>query len=150
MTFPDEQVVKFVTEHFVPWRIDYKQDLEHIRQYNVFTTPTMIFADPKGGERFRSTGYLPPDRFLGRCTFGLAWVALMGHEYALAGDIFEQFARGWPNSENAAQAIYFKGVSRDKLTGDHSNRRQIAHELREDHPDSDWSQSASVWYDAKD
>lgn len=147
VTYSEPRVIEYVTDQFVPWRVDFQVETRLIRLYDVSMTPTVIIADGKGKEHYRSVGFLPPRRFLGQLAIGLAWVAFGRRKYSNAGDLFEAVARDFPECGIAPEAIYFRGVSRDKITEDHSSRKAAAEELDQRCPDSDWAVRASLWLD---
>lgn len=145
MTYPSKEVADFINEHFVALRVDVPSHPELVRRYDVFSTPTLIVLDPKGREFYRSVGFLPPDRFVCHLQLGRAIVTFRTRRYAKAGDMFEELAERYPLCGAAPEAIYFRGVARDKVTGDHSNRKVAALELAEGYPESDWALRAGPW-----
>jgi TolA-binding protein len=98
-----------------------------------------LILDPKGREFYRSLGFLPPERFLCHMEMGRAMVLFRTRRYEEAAGLFDTVARRDPACGTAAEAIYYRGVSLDKLTRDHSNRKVAARELAERFPDSDWT-----------
>ncbi len=61
-TFTDPTVVD-LTRQFVCVRLDSDVDIAAVARYQVMEYPTTLFADARGKELARLTGYLPPDRF---------------------------------------------------------------------------------------
>jgi hypothetical protein len=149
VTYPEPIVRDYINEHFIPWNIDVTQDLARVRRFDIFTTPTLIFADSKGREFYRGIGYLPPRRFMGRLIFGEAWVMFRTRRYQDAGDLFATVAQHYPECSTAAESIFFRGVARDKISDDHNNRIASAHELADRYPNSDWTFGASVWLEGE-
>jgi len=145
VTYPEPEVIEYVNDHFVPWNINTADEVDLIQRFDIFSTPSIVFMDPKGRDFYRSIGYLPPTRFIGRLIFGEAWVAFRTRHYEHAGDLFEIVGREHPDCSIAPEAIFFRGAARDKITGDHSNRAISAAELKERFPKSNWTFSASVW-----
>lgn len=145
VTLPEQEVVELITRRFVPWKVDYDTESELLRRYQVHVVPSVIFADEKGREHYRSVGYLPPRLFLSQLEMGGAKVAFGRKRYELAGDLFDAVARSFHDCSVSPEAIYYRGVARDKLTGDHSNRKASARQLQERCPQSEWTARASVW-----
>jgi len=48
----------YVTEHFIPVRIDYDREKEIVRQYNVQGIPDIWFLDSRGKKLKRVTGFV--------------------------------------------------------------------------------------------
>ncbi len=61
--WPDERVVRFVNENFIPARVHVKEDPEAFKKYgekyNAHWTPTVLELDPNGEEFYRTEGFLP-------------------------------------------------------------------------------------------
>jgi hypothetical protein len=110
-----------------------------VRKYEVSSPPTVLFLDAKGREFYRSLGFLPPDRFLCHLEMGRAMVFFRTRRYAQAADLFDTVARRYPGCGAAPEAVYYRGVARDKISRDHSNRKVSARELAKRFPGSDWA-----------
>jgi hypothetical protein len=145
VTYSNEKVVKYISGNFVPWKVSYDSESRLLRRYNVVWTPVVIFADEKGVERDRITGYLPPEPFLTYLAMGRARVALAVHNYPEAGELFDAVALDYPLSPLAPEAIYFRGISRQKATGDDAHLDQAVAELMRLYPDSEWLLRARPW-----
>jgi thioredoxin-related protein len=61
-TFTDPRVVALLRQ-FVCVRLDSDVDSAAIQSYQVQEFPTTVFADARGREQTRFTGYIAPDRF---------------------------------------------------------------------------------------
>ena len=100
---------------------------------------------PKGVERYRVEGYLPPDEFQGELIMGLARVAFMAKTWAEAEKWYADVAENFPQTGRAPEAIYWRGVCRYKASNDHTVLGPTAEALRDRYPDSVWTKKASVW-----
>ena len=73
--WPDERVVRFVNQHFLPARVHVKDDAAEFKRYgeryNARWTPTILELDAEGVERHRVEGFLPADDLLAQLTLGL-------------------------------------------------------------------------------
>jgi hypothetical protein len=54
-------------------------------------------------------------------------------------------AREHSDSEAAAEALYWAGVSSYKATGKPDPLKQAVSQLKEKYPQSEWAKKASVW-----
>ncbi len=145
VTYPSEKIARYISGNFVPWKVSYDTESRLLRRYNVFWTPTVIFADRKGIEHARVTGYLPPDTFLTYLGMGRARVALAVHNYSEAGELFDALARDFPGSVLAPEAVYFRGIARQKATEEDAHLDAALADLERDYPDSEWLLRASPW-----
>ena len=101
--------------------------------------------DPKGEERWRIEGYLPKNEFRSQLEIGLARISFMDKKWADAETKYAQVIEHYADTAAAPEAVYWKGVSRYKLTNDHTVLGEVAKELAEKYPESVWAQKASVW-----
>lgn len=149
VTYPDERVSDYVSEHFVPWRVDYSQASELLRRFNVFWTPQALVLDEHAQEYYRVVGYLPPDTFLAHLAMGRAKVSFSQHQYKEAAERFDGVARDFGTSSRAPEAIYFRAVSRYKTSEDSKHLDEAAAELQRSYPASEWTMRTQPWLPAK-
>lgn len=108
-------------------------------------TPTQLYMDEKGREFYRTVAFLPPDRFLAYLALGLGMVLLRTLRYREAADVLDSVPRDFVECGVTPEAILFRGVALDKLSGDHSNRKRSGLELEDAYPGSDWAWRSVVW-----
>lgn len=101
--------------------------------------------DSDGKERARIEGYLPNDEFRARLEMALARVAFSHKRWSEAEERYGRVAEQYPNSDSAPEAIYWRGVSRYKVTNDHTVLGEVPAQLSERYPESVWAKAASVW-----
>jgi thioredoxin-related protein len=71
-TYPNQEIISYLNEHFVPVQLNQKQNLAFFKENEVFWTPTVTVCDARGTERYRWIGYLPPAEFLPKAKFARA------------------------------------------------------------------------------
>ena len=108
-------------------------------------TPTILIIDPTGTERHRVEGFLPADDLLAELTLGLGHSAFARSEFSEAEKRFRELLERFPNSEVAAEAQYWAGVSRYKATNDAAALGETARQFTQRFQDSTWAKKASVW-----
>jgi outer membrane protein assembly factor BamD (BamD/ComL family) len=108
-------------------------------------TPTILIIDHTGTERHRVEGFLPADDLLAELTLGLGHSAFARSEYSEAEKRFREVLERFPNSEVAAEAQYWAGVSRYKATNDAAALGETARQFTQRFQDSTWAKKASVW-----
>jgi TolA-binding protein len=134
-----------VSEHFVPVEIHVKDRLHDFVRFGVDWTPTLIFLEADGTERYRYVGSLPADDFLAHLKLGLAKTAFARREFDRAISAFESLAAECPHLATAPEAIYWAAASAYKHSGDAEFLEKGGVELRERYPESEWAKKASVW-----
>jgi len=138
-----------VTESFIPARINVRQQPDdwarYGERYGVQWTPTTLIVDPSGEERHRIEGFLPVEEFLTQLALGLAKSAFARQQFAEADRRFRDVVEHFPNSEAAAEALYWSGVSRYKATNDAAALGQTAEAFTQRYQGSTWAKKASVW-----
>ena len=147
VTYPNSKVVSYVSDNLVPWKVSFDTEGRLLRRYNVFWTPTIILADAKGNERYRITGFLPPETFVACIALGRAYAAFWRHHYSRAAELFDAVADEYPRLAVAPEAIYFRGVSRRKATMDDVHLDESTEQLLVLYPESEWAQRAKPWAD---
>jgi hypothetical protein len=147
--WPDERVVRFVNESFIPARVHVKDDAEAFRRYgdkyNAKWTPTILLLDSEGGEHHRIEGFLPNDDFLAQLMLGRAHMDFKQGKFAEAEKRFREIVDRLPNTDAAPEAQYWAGVSRYKATNDATALKATAREFSTRYTDTSWAKKASIW-----
>lgn len=105
----------------------------------------MLVLDPNGTERVRLEGYLPREEFRAQLELGLARVAFMSKNWAEAERRYAAVLDRFPNTQAAPEALYWKGVSRYKLTNDHNVLGELPEMFRQQYPNSIWALKTAAW-----
>ncbi len=141
--------MSFVLEHFVPVRVHVRDQAAEYRRlaevYDQHWTPTILLLDPEGEERYRIEGFLPVDDLMPQLLLGLGHAAFGVSKFAEAEGRFGEVLDRYPNSDVAAEALYWKGVSRYKATDDASALTATAREFSQRYRGTPWAKKASVW-----
>ena len=147
--WPDERVVRFVNQHFLPARVHVKDNPEEFRRYgerySALWTPTILELDADSVERHRVEGFLPADDFLAQLMLGLAHMAFKQERWADAERRFREIVERLPHTDAAAEALYWAGVAPYKATGDGASLKDTARAFTQRYQDSTWAKKASVW-----
>jgi len=101
--------------------------------------------DSSGKERWRIEGYLPKNEFRAQLELGLARMSFMEKRWAEAEQKYDQVIERYAETAAAPEAVYWKGISRYKMTNDHTVLGGVAEELGAKYPESVWAQKAIVW-----
>ena len=147
--WPDERVVRFVVENFIPARVHVKDDAALFQKYGekyaAQWTPTVLELDTEGVERHRLEGFLPADDFLAQLMLGRAKIDFQENRWDDAIKLFRRVYEELPDSDAAAEALYWTGVSRYKSTNDPTALKETARAFSSRYSDSTWAKKASVW-----
>jgi hypothetical protein len=147
--WPDERVVRFVNENFLPARVHVKEDADAFKRYgqryNAQWTPTILVLDSNGDEQWRVEGFLPNDDFLAQLMLGRAHLDFKQGKLAEAEKRFREIVDKLPNADAAAEAQYWAGVSRYKATNDAAALKATAKAFTLRYKDSSWAKKASIW-----
>ena len=143
--YPDERVATLINDRFVPIRIHVRENPQGFERFGAQWTPTIILADADGTERYRFEGYLPPDDFMAQLSLGLGKANFARSEFTEAEQRFRGVVERHPDTEAAAEALYWAGVSRYKATNDADALKDTATAFQSRYKDSSWAKKASVW-----
>jgi TolA-binding protein len=141
VTYPEEKVAKFISLNFVPVQIQ-SSNKEMMQRFAVSWTPTLIVLDGEGREHFRAVGFFSPEEMV--ATFAAAkgrW-ALDTDQLADARALFEEVMNNYPESDAAAMATFFGGVTRYKMDHNPQVLRESYELLKEKFPHSIWTKQA--------
>lgn len=100
--------------------------------------------DAQGNERVRNEGYLPRTEFRAWLEMALARLAFVRKLWEEAERRYAGVVGRYPQATSAAEAIYWRGVSRYKMN-DRAALGDTAALIAVKYPDSLWATKASVW-----
>jgi Tetratricopeptide repeat len=125
---------------------DQAEDFRRFGQrYNAQWTPTLLVLDPEGTERHRVEGFLPAEDLLPQLMLGLGHSEFARQQWQAAERHFREVVDRFPDSEAAAEAMYWSGVSRYKGSGDPAALGETARAFGRRYQESSWAKKASVW-----
>jgi TolA-binding protein len=143
--YPNDKVVSFITKHFIPAKFHIKDAKPAFERFNAMWTPTILVLDEQGKEHHRIEGFLPADDFLTQLELGVAKAAFAAGRWGEAEERYRAIVRDHPDSDVAAEAMYWAGVSKYKATNDGAVLAETGRALKTKYPDSTWAKKGSVW-----
>ena len=143
--YPEARVSAFVDEKFEPVRLHIKKHPEAMARFGADWTPTVMIVDAGGKEYHRIEGYLPVDDFLAQLKLGYAHYAFKTGDFTSAETRFREVVDEFPNSDTAAEALYWKGVSKYKGSGDAGALKDTATAFQSRYSDTPWAKKSSIW-----
>jgi thioredoxin-related protein len=108
-----------------------KENARNFHRFEAVWTPTVLVLAADGKERGRLEGYLPKNEFRAFLEMGLARVDFM--------------QKKWSNSKFAAEAIYYRGVSRYSQSHDSGDLAATAQVLADKYTGSEWQLRSLPW-----
>jgi hypothetical protein len=147
--WPETQVVRFVNEHFLVARVHPQKNSDDFKKYgqrySAQWTPIVLVLDSDGVEHYRIEGFLPSDDFLGQLMLGWARIAFDAGQWAEAERRYREIVERLPNTDAAAEALYWAGVAPYKATGDPKSLKATGEAFRQRYTNTPWAKKASVW-----
>ena len=147
--WPDERIARFVNAHFIAARVHPRDTPDAFKKYGELYsaqwTPIVLLLDPDGVEHSRIEGFLPADDFLAQLMLGWARLAFDAGQWAEAERRYREIVDGFPNTDAAAEALYWAGVAPYKATGDPASLKATGRAFKERYKDTPWAKKASVW-----
>jgi len=129
----------------VPVEAHIKEHPVYFHRFDALWTPTILILDSEGKERWRIEGYLPKTEFHARLELGLARVDFMHKLWSQAEQRYAAIVERYPQTAAAPEAVYWRVISRYKMTNDHTVLGAAAEELSQKYPGSEWALKASVF-----
>lgn len=143
--YPNDAVASFISKHFVPAKFHIKEQPKAFERFNAMWTPTILVLDDQANERHRIEGFLPPDDFRAQLALGLGKAAFAAGRWGEAEEVYRGMVRDSPQSDVAAEALYWAGVSKYKATNDGAALAETGRALKAQYPESTWARKGSVW-----
>ncbi len=141
VTYPEKEVIQFVQSSFIPLQIPHDAKPESI-DFNIKWTPTLITLGPDGREHHRTVGFLDPDDFIASSLLGIAKYHFDNDRYQEALSYCETVISDHPLNEAAAEALFLRGVSRYKSSGEKRHLKEAYEALNSRYPNSEWAKRA--------
>ena len=129
----------------MPLEAHIKEHPAWFHRFDAVWTPTILVMDSDGVERSRVEGYLPKNWFRAHLEMGLARVAFMHKKWSEAEKAYAGVAEHHADTAMAPEAIYWRGVSHYKATNDHIVLGEVAAELKQKYPDTEWTLKSLPW-----
>ena len=141
VTYPDKNVIAFIEKYYLPLQVAH--DAKPLADdFNVKWTPTLITLGLDRREHHRTVGFLDPDAFIASALLGIGKYNFDNDRFAEALEFFEKIVAEKPESDSAAEAIFLRGVSRYKSSGDPKPLKEAYETLSSRFPDSEWTKRA--------
>lgn len=139
-TFMDAAVQEVIATRFVAVKLHLFQDRAVVRDWGLFWTPTVLFADRTGKIRYESINYVPADVMLDILDIGEARVAMRWKEMDTAIARLMDVEQRHPDGPMTAEAIYWRGMAEYFRDGSQpASAKRVWASITERFPDSIWA-----------
>ncbi len=139
-TFADPAVQDAISSRFIPVKLHLFKDRAVVREWGLFWTPTVLFADRTGKVRYESVNYVPGDVMLDVLDIGEARVAMRWKEMDAAIALLEEVEQRHPDGPMTAEAIYWRGMAEYFRDGNSpASSKRVWASITEKFPDSIWA-----------
>jgi len=144
VAYPDAAVSDFITRNFIPIRIQ-ASDAELGPRFRIKWTPSLLILDKQGLEHNRTLGFFYPQELIPSLLLGIGKVFFDQPDRPKAISYFKQITMAYPESFQAPEAVYLKGVSQYIEDHDVANLFDIYECLKSRYPDSEWLMRADPY-----
>lgn len=141
VTYPDPAVIDFMSDALIALRVP--SDSKPLSDdFNVKWTPTLITLGPDGQDHHRTVGFLEPKELIARLLLGEGKYFFDNDEFPEALKVLERILADYRNTDAVQEAIYLRGVSQYKNTGDPLPLKAAYETLSRDFPKGEWTKRA--------
>jgi hypothetical protein len=144
VTYPNDKVIKFVDYNFVPVQIQ-TSNTALVEHFKVKWTPAIFVLDADGNVVHQVVGFLPPEEFIPTFMVAKGKWYFNAEQHPEAQGMFDEALGGYPASTVAAEAVFFLGVSRYKMTHNPKPLREAYETLMAKFPGSEWAKRAAPY-----
>ena len=144
VAYPNTAVSDFISTNLIPLRIPADHPELGVK-FCIKWTPTLLILDKDGTEHYRTTGFFSPEELIPSLLLGMGKAYFNKPDRQKACDCLEQVINSYPQSFQAQEAIYLRGVAGYIETHDVGNLIGIYDRLTTDFPGSQWAMRADPY-----
>ena len=133
-----------LNQYYIPVQVDIQKASQLADRYQALWTPNLNVIDGRGRCAYQVMGWLPPSEFVAMLQIGLGYYHLHRKKFEDAAPLFGEVVERFADSLYAAEALYFKGVSRYLATQEVDELKTAWTELQSRYPRSEWAMKADV------
>ena len=145
VTYPDANVQAMLQAHFVPVKLQTKENAEQVRQFTLLWTPSLIVQDGRGREVQREVGFLPPEDFLPALALGYAKAMFATARASEALRALDGAIERHQHGEYTPQLYYWRATLGYQANHDRAELNTWWGRLQREYPDSTWSTRCSFF-----
>jgi tetratricopeptide (TPR) repeat protein len=147
VTYSDERVMNFIGDHFIPLKINTKEDKELVCRFGINWSPIILILDYNGREHYRIIGFLPAQEYLAQLVLGRGKAELNALNYGEAINRFSEVVCYYQDSDASPEAYYWMGVAKYKKNGEPEELIEEWKYLAEKYPQNIWAKKVSFLFE---
>lgn len=144
VTYPHETVADYLDDSFIALRLAYDAQ-PYAETYMVKWTPSIFVLDPDGKAHRSTVGFFPPEEFIPVLELGLAKTDFDLDCLEECRKHLNRILTTHPHSSSAPEAVFLKGVTKYKMSGEARFLKEAFYQLQERYPESEWTFRASPY-----
>jgi hypothetical protein len=144
VTYPDDKVTDYISEKYIALRLANSAE-PYATDYMVKWTPRIIILDAAGHIHQSTIGFLPPEEFIPCLELALAKADFNLNHLEECKNHLDHILNDHPKCLSAPEAVYYKGVTDCKLSGEAGPLKDAYNTLKDRYPDSEWAQRAQPY-----
>lgn len=147
VTYSNDEVMSYMGDHFVPVKINTKENPEMVCRFWVNWSPVILILDHKGQEHYHIIGYLPPQEYVAQLALARGKAELDSQNYPEAVKRFSEVVCHYQNCDASPEAYYWMGVGKYKKDGSPQGLLHDWKTLAEKYPQSIWAKKVSFLFE---
>jgi hypothetical protein len=144
VTYPDEKVTDYISNKYIALRLANNAE-PYASDFMVKWTPRIIVFDAAGQIHQSTIGFSSPEEFIPFLELALAKADFNLNHLEECKIHLDLILNNHPNSFSAPEAVYYKGVTDYKLSGEAGPLKDAYNTLKDRYPDSEWTQRAAPY-----
>lgn len=137
VTYPESEVADYIKDNFIPLRIGSSTE-PYCVDFMVKWTPRTIVLSSFGVVHQSKLGFFPPEEFIPSLELGLARADFDSDRLDECQKRLERIIDNYPQSASAPEAVYLRGVTSYKISGDAASLKDAYHTLKDTYSSSEW------------
>lgn len=142
VTYPDPTVATTINNHFVPVKVNIRQQPDIMQRYQAFWTPGVCVLHSDGSLVYRDEGWLPAPEFATMLMLARGYHLYRRKRHNQAALLFNELVTRYPTAPYAPEAQYMLGVCIYLSTGSSEEQEEAWRMLLQWYPNSLWAAKA--------
>lgn len=143
VTYSDPDVERYISEHFIPVKINVVDKPEMLDVFSASWTPAIIIHDSDEQEHRRMEGFFDPKRFIEELALARLKGALENKDYPGARErVAEAMNLTKGDPVRASETLYWSAVADYKASKNAEELTKGWRKLLEEYPESEWAKRA--------
>lgn len=138
VTYLNVHVTELLNENFVAVQVNFEEVSKLVNEFQAIWTPNLNVLDRNQKRIYWVEGWLPPAEFVAMLGVARGHYFLRGKKYTDAEPLYRAVLEQHPRSQFAAEALYYKGISRYLASNDVEELKEDWTTLQRSYPQIAW------------